>query len=424
MTDEQKEILSLKKEVHRLEKQLRYFKQLVSDDGKNNTDKADIDARLMEHQHLEAIGQLACGVAHDLNNLLVPIITYSELLLDELKEDESLFWDIEQILESAHYARDITAQLLLFCKRQQPAASILNLNNSIAGAKKMLQRLLRENINFKLKLDSQLGTILADQAQIDQILINMAVNAKDAMPDGGNFVIETANVDVSEIFAAKNPGLTAGSWIMMAFSDTGCGISKETLLKIFDRFFTTKKKQGTGLGLSTVKEIVNSLGGYIKVISEPGKGTCFKIFIPRNDNKLPEPVMVKSSDIQLGNGEWILVTENEDVIRQLICRILSKYGYNIIQSATGEEGLNITTTQTPKPDLLLTDLVLPGISGNTYYKKMASLIPEIKVLYMSGYDKDEIDRDGIFNEKYNFLKKPFSVKSLTVAVRNALDTTF
>jgi len=394
-----------------------------SDDPYSTTPEYNSNNSKSVHaQQMEILGKMTGGVAHDLNNLLSPIISYSEMALSDLAPDNTLYCDLEQIYDAATFARELTQLLLKFSKRQAPSLETFSLNDSITGMQKMIRRLIKRNILMDLHLDNSLDSIIADRSRIDQIILNLVINAEDAMPTGGRLTLETANVKIDKEYIIHHPDAKTGNYIMLAISDSGHGMSKETISHIFDRFFTTKKSgQGMGMGLATVKDVVNHYKGFIKVLSSEGQGTSFKIFFPRAPK---EPVIVAHRETLTppkGNGESVLITEDEDAILRLTSRILTKYGYNVITAKNAEESLRLAITHEDPIHLLLTDIVMPGMNGTDLYRRFKELRPETKVLFMSGHDPEVVKQHGVTSDDMPFLQKPFTLLSLTLRVREILD---
>lgn len=378
----------------------------------------DID--FSEFEKIETISKIAGGVAHDLNNFLSPIISYAELAMDDLSEDEVLYYDMEQILEAARYAHGLAKQLLAFCREQKASYAVINLNKSINGAKKMLRRLLRENIILDFRFDPNLENIVADMSNIDQILINMTINAQDAMQTKGRFVIETANITLDKTYAMHHPGAPIGDRVMISFTDNGHGMPEQVREQIFERGFSTKRRGGTGFGLATVKSVVDSVGGYIDVITEVGQGTCFKIFLPPARHPMPQDYSENNQEIFLGQGEWVLVVDDEIPIRRLTTRILDKFGYNVLEAASGEEALRMLLQKDGKVDLVLTDLVMPGMDGFRLQQEIRQAFPLVKTLIMSGYEAEHVQHYYLVKQKQEILLKPFTVNMLTKMVRRII----
>jgi len=391
------------------------------------TDRKELEAQLWQSQKMEAVGTLAGGIAHDFNNLLTVIGGYSELILMELAPDDSKRADVVEIKKSADRAADLTRQLLAFSRRQVLQPRLLDLNQVVEELTKLLRRLIVENIELKMSLDPSLGRVKADPAQIEQILVNLAVNARDAMPLGGTLTIETGNVDLDERYIKNHPRVEAGRYAMLAVSDTGHGIPKDIQTRIFEPFFTTKPPgSGTGLGLSTVYGIVKQSGGYIWLYSEPGLGTSFKIYLPlvgaaesaafereeRSDETLRQP----SSE----HLETILLVEDDEMVRILARRLLGEQGYDVIEARDGAEASSLCQNHPGPIHLMLSDVVLPGQSGPQTADELRCSRPDMKLLYMSGYTENRAVRDMLASD-VPFLQKPFSAGGLARKVRKALD---
>lgn len=380
------------------------------------------EEQLRQSQKMEAIGKLAGGVAHDFNNLLMPIMGYSDLLLSHLVPGHALRRYAEQIKKVAKRAASLTHQLLAFSRKQVLQLEVLDLNAVVADMNKMLRRLIGEDIDLITIPDPGLGRIKADPGQIEQVIMNLAVNARDAMPRGGQLTIETANVELDEIYAQRHVGVQPGPYVMLAMSDTGCGMDEETRSRVFEPFFTTKAEgQGTGLGLSTVYGIVRQSGGHIWVYSEPGRGATFKIYLPRIEEAVEssKPSAAKPRLLPQGS-ETVLVVEDEQDVRALICETLENDGYRILEACDGDEAL-LVSGQHPGPlHLMVTDVVMPGMSGRTLADCLIALRPGMKVLYMSGYTDNAIVRHGV-KPGMVFLQKPFTADVLLRKVREILD---
>ncbi len=390
--------------------------------AKDITDRKNLEEKLRQAQKMEAIGQLAGGVAHDFNNILLVIRGFCDFVLKGIRRDQHLREDVEEIQKASERAVSLTRQLLAFSRKQVLEPKILNLNDLLVNVDKMLQRLIGENIELVTLLHPTLDLVNVDPGQIEQIVMNLAVNARDAMPNGGKLTIETANVVLDESYIEKHVSAQPGPHVMLAVSDTGCGMDKKTLERIFDPFFTTKERgKGTGLGLSTVYGIVKQSGGNIWVYSEPGNGTTFKIYLPRiEERKEPaprEPKLLKS----FAGEETILLVEDDANVRKLVHRILEAQGYTILEAKNGSEAIHLCERRKGVIHLLLTDVVMPGISGPVLAKQLESTFPEMKVLYMSGYTDNAIVHHGVLEEGLAFLQKPMAPEALTRKVRDVLD---
>jgi PAS domain S-box-containing protein len=372
-------------------------------------------------QKMEAVGLLAGGVAHDFNNLLTAILGYSQLLARELRGNPEQFSAIEEIRKAGERAASLTRQLLAFSRKQVLALTILDLNAVVRHIEEMLSRLIGEDIEITTRFDRELGSVRADAGQIEQVIMNLAVNARDAMPKGGRILIETANVELEEGYIQTHVHAEPGPYVLLAVSDTGLGMDEATRSRIFEPFFTTKEKgRGTGLGLSTVYGIVKQSGGYIWVYSEPGKGTTFKVYLPRVATAAEPLPVSKDQEIARGGTETILLVEDEDAVRALASRILESKGYTVLLAESGAQAIEIAR-ENPAIDLLLTDMVLPGMGGSEISKRIHELAPRTKVLYTSGYTDDVIVRRGLMERDAAFLEKPFTPNVLARRVREVLD---
>ncbi|MBM4332539.1 MAG: PAS domain S-box protein [Deltaproteobacteria bacterium] len=383
---------------------------------------AALQEELRQSQKMEAIGRLAGGFAHDFNNSLTLIKTCSQLALLELKEGDLLKEKIDMIHKATERATNLSRQLLAFSRRQIMEMKVLNLNNLLLDLDKMLRRVIGEDIELVNMLAGDLGRVKADPGQIEQVVLNLALNARDAMPKGGRLVIETANVEMGQEYARIHASVVPGRYVMLAVSDAGVGMTLEVRERIFEPFFTTKPKgKGTGLGLSTVYGIVKQSGGNIWVYSEPELGTTFKVYFPRVDEPL-ETEKKKPQVMYLPHGgETVLLVEDDRDVRTLTVQILKKQGYHVLDAANAGEALLSAEDYPGEINLLVTDVVMPGMSGRTLAEKLLLLHPPMKVLYMSGYTDEAIVRHGILEKGINFIQKPFSLEGFTEKVREVLD---
>ncbi len=394
----------------------------ITDRKQAEAEKERLESQLRQAQKMEAVGRLAAGFAHDFNNMLSPILGYSELLLDELHETDPRYDQAEEIRRAAIRSRDLIRQLLAFSRKQVLSLELLDLNPVIEDFQKMLSRAIREDIELRLFLDPGAGKIKADLSQIEQILMNLAVNAQDAMPDGGVLTIETAPAELDAEYAAQKPGVTPGEYVRLSVSDTGRGMEPAVAERIFEPFYTTKEKsKGTGLGLATVYGIVKQHGGNIWVYSEAGQGTTFKLYFPRISASEPESETKPPPEPAPKGAETVMVVEDSEMVRKLACGILKKYGYHPISAANGRECLQKIREYEGTVSLLLTDLVMPDMNG----KELASLLtrsyPRMKVLFMSGYTDNVIARHGVLDPGVHFISKPFTVRSLAEKVQAVLE---
>jgi PAS domain S-box-containing protein len=387
------------------------------------THELELEERYRQAQKMEAIGRLSGGIAHDFNNLLFVINGYSELLLERHFDMPGPWRNyLEEIKKAGDRAARLTQQLLIFSRKQTLQPEVLNLNKVVTDVEKMLRRLIGEDIELVTCLDQELGQVKADPGQLEQVILNLAVNARDAMPHGGKLTIETANVELDETHTRQHLKLRPGPYIRLALSDTGVGMDQQTLERIFEPFFTTKEHgKGTGLGLATVYGIVKQTGGDIWAYSELGHGTTFKIYLPRADEPIPtsEP---PSSFFDLPRGqETILLVEDEEAVRALTREILEMSGYTVLEAGHGGEALLLCEQHQNPLDLLMTDVVMPQMSGRTLAERMKALYPELKVLYISGYTDEAIVHHGVLGPGLFFLQKPFTPNSLASKVREVLD---
>jgi PAS domain S-box-containing protein len=390
------------------------------------TERRALEQQLRQSQKMEAVGRLAGGIAHDFNNLLMVISGYSEFLLERLGPDPTLRGPAQEISVAAQRASSLTRQLLAFSRKQMLAPKILDLNEVVTENLKMLTRVIGEDIDLVMVPAASLGAVRADAGQIDQVIMNLAVNARDAMPSGGKLIIETSNVSLDEEYSRFHAPLRPGDYVMLSISDTGMGMDSETQSHIFEPFFTTKGLKGTGLGLSTVYGIVKQSGGYIWVFSEPGKGTTFKVYLPRVAERAESPAMVVSpaegAATEPGT-ETILLVEDEANLRYLARQFLEKQGYRVIDAADGALAMQIAVAHEGLIHLLLTDVIMPGMNGRELAQRISEIRPNTKVLYMSGYTENVIGHNGTLDAGVRLLQKPFTLRELKSKVREVLDST-
>ncbi len=386
------------------------------------TEQRRLEQQLRQAQKMEAVGRLAGGIAHDFNNLLMVISGYCEFLLERIGSDPALRGPAQEIANASNRATSLTRQLLAFSRKQMLTPKVLDLNEVVTENLKMLNRLIGEDIDLVMVPGTELGAVKADPGQIEQVIMNLAVNARDAMPRGGRLTIETSNVTLDADYARFHAPVSPGEYIMLAISDTGQGMDVETQNHIFEPFFTTKGHKGTGLGLSTVYGIIKQSGGYIWVYSESGKGTSFKIYLPRV-SATGETIDVQqheSAAVEVGH-ETILVVEDELNLRRLARQYLEKQGYTVLEAADGSAAITISSSYPGPIHLLLTDVIMPGMNGKELAQRLTSLRPETRVLYMSGYTENVIGHNGTLDNGVTLLPKPFTLPALRSKVREVLN---
>jgi PAS domain S-box-containing protein len=395
--------------------QVEFYEAFVRD----ITNQRQLEAQLAQAQKMEAIGRLAGGVAHDFNNLLTVILSYSDLLLEDLPADSSDREDVTQIRKAAQGASELTRQLLAFSRQQVLQPKVVDINASVSGIERLLTRVLREDIKLACSLATDTGMIRVDPGQLEQVIMNLAVNARDAMPGGGLLTIETANVDLDADYLRAHPMAKPGPYVMLAVTDTGMGMDAATQARIFEPFFTTKDVgKGTGLGLATVQGIVQQSGGFIWVYSEPDHGTVFKIYLPRVDEAPSQEAVTNADEVR--GTETILIAEDVPAVRAVTREMLTRYGYHVLEAADGSTALQVAADYKDTIHLLLTDVVMPDLSGRDLAERFRTLRPAMKVVFMSGYTDDAVVRHGILKEGIAYLQKPFTPVSLAKKVRVVL----
>jgi PAS domain S-box-containing protein len=386
------------------------------------TDRRRLEEQLLQAQKMESVGRLAGGIAHDFNNLLTVIHSYAEMLLVKMGAGNPHAQDLEEIRTAARRAADLTRQLLAFSRRQVLRPQVVSMNEILSGAERMLRRVIGEDVDLTVTLPEDVGNVFADRGQIEQVVMNLAVNARDAMAHGGTLTMETANVELSAAQVSGHLDVKPGRYVTLAICDTGAGMDETTRVRIFEPFFTTKGERGTGLGLSTVYGIVRQSGGDIWVHSEPDRGTTFKVYLPRSEDA-PRVVAAPRAEPRPScpGGTTVLVVEDDEQVRGLVCGVLSRAGYEVLGPTSPTEALKLTEHHHGPIDLLLTAIVMPRVTGPELAKRPAASHPGAKVLYMSGYTDEAIARDGLLDSSVAFLPKPLSPESLLSRVREVLD---
>ncbi|MEJ2040707.1 MAG: PAS domain-containing protein, partial [Desulfosarcinaceae bacterium] len=395
--------------------------QDITDRKRSEEEKSKLEEQYRHAQKVESIGRLAGGVAHDLNNLLTPILGYGELLMDVFDPDDTQREMASEILRAGKRARELVGQLLAFSRKQTLEYKTLNMNHVVRGLERLLRRTIRENIKIEIIPSDTPPTIRADVGQIEQVVLNLSVNAQDAMPNGGNLTIESGIVMHDQQYVENHYETETGNFVMLAISDSGCGMDDSTREKIFEPFFSTKGELGTGLGLATVYGIVKQHGGNIFVYSELGKGTTFKIYLPYYEGEQVEEIPATKGIRELRGSETILLAEDNAHVRRLAQTVLQNHGYKVIAAENGTKALEALASYDGPVHLLLTDVIMPGINGRDLYYKAVEKRPGMKVIYLSGYTDNVIAHHGILDEGIQFIQKPFSTKALTTKIREVLD---
>jgi signal transduction histidine kinase len=409
----------LKKDLHRLGPAVTRAMQ----EAEARIENQRLEEQFLEAQKMEVIGRLASGVAHDFNNILAVIIGYSDLMKEELGTEHATYKYVEEIRHAAEHATGLTRQLLIFSRKQEIQPVVLDLNDVLKDLDKMLHRLIDEHVELTLELEKEIGRIKADPGQVGQVLMNLVVNARDAMPNGGRLTITTRNVTVDENYSRNGTELPSGNYVMLSVSDTGCGMTDNIKAHLFEAFFTTKPKgKGTGLGLVTCQTIVKQSGGFIAVHSEPGKGATFEIYFPQVD----QPVEKITQSVEAGplprGTETLLVVEDEPIVRNLARNVLTMQGYDVLAAANGQEGLRVAREHKGPPiRLVIADVIMPQMGGKMMAEWLKSSYPDLKVLFTSGYTDDAISHHGVLDPGVAFLSKPYAPATLTRKVRELLD---
>ncbi|MBU0993057.1 MAG: PAS domain S-box protein [Proteobacteria bacterium] len=394
----------------------------ITEQKRAEEERKTLRDELIQAQKMESVGRLAGGVAHDYNNMLSVILGYTELALDKVEPSESLYDDLKEIFKAAKRSTEITRQLLAFARKQTIAPKVLDINGIVERMFKMLRHLIGEDLDIVWRPASRLWPVKIDPSQIEQILANLCVNARDAIGGVGKVTIETQSMTCDKAFCDTHAGVSAGDFVVLAVSDDGCGMDKETLDNIFEPFFTTKDvNEGTGLGLATVYGIVKQNNGFINVYSEPGKGTTFRIYLPRHAGEAMEVSAEAVQEIPHSRGEMVLLVEDESAIRKMGQMMLEKLGYQVLSAGTPDDAVRLAGEHKGEIHLLITDVVMPGMNGRELAGRLHALYPDIKTLFMSGYTANVIAHRGILEDEVQFIQKPFSMKELGIKVRATLD---
>lgn len=393
----------------------------VTERKKAEAERDKLQEQLLQAQKMESIGRLAGGVAHDFNNMLSIILGFGEHILEQLKPEDPLRQEVKQMVEAGRRSAVLTGQLLAFSRKQTLQPRVVSINDVVTNLEKMLRRLIREDIELGLQLTPDVPSVLVDPGQLEQVIMNLAVNARDAMPSGGKLLIETGLVELDRHYADIHRDVKPGKFVLLALSDTGCGMTEEVRKMVFEPFYTTKERdKGTGLGLAMVYGIVKQSGGNIWVYSEPDKGTTFKIYLPVTDRKpdVGRDTIVEAHSV--GHGEHILVVEDEEMLRSFLEALLPRMGYKATVVANGGEALLMMEEKGFKPDLILTDVVMPRMSGKELVSRLERDHPDLKVIYMSGYTDNSVVHHGVLDPGTNFIQKPFTNKHLLGKLREVL----
>jgi PAS domain S-box-containing protein len=394
----------------------------ITEQKRTEEERQKLQAQFTQAQKMESVGRLAGGVAHDFNNMLSVILGYTELALDRVDQSDPLHADLQEIYKAAKRSTEITRQLLAFARKQTISPKVLDVNETVEGMLKMLRRLIGEDIDLAWRPEEGLFPVKMDPAQIDQILANLCVNARDAIAGVGKITIETHMVTFDAAYCADHAGFVPGDFVLLAVSDDGCGMDKETLSKIFEPFFTTKDvNQGTGLGLATVFGIVKQNNGFINVYSEPGQGTTFRIYLARHVGAAEKLSVETVTEIPASRGETVVLVEDEPAIIRMCQVMLERLGYQVLATGTPSEALRLAENHAGEIDLLITDVIMPEMNGRDLADRLYVLFPDLKTLFMSGYTANVIAHRGVLDEGVNFIQKPFSIKDLSVKVRATLD---
>ena len=381
-----------------------------------------LEEQLLQSQKMEAVGRLAGGVAHDFNNMLTAIMSYSDLILSEMEPGSPLRADMVEIVKAAEKATALTRKLLAFSRQQVLRPALVDLNTTIEGLRKMIKRLLGSGINLSMEFGEGLWTVSADPTEVERVIMNLVLNSRDAMPTGGRLIVETSNVVIDEEYARAHADVEAGDYVMVAITDTGAGMTREVRDKLFEPFFTTKEKgKGTGLGLPSVYGIVKQSGGFLWVYSEVGKGTTFKVYLPRTSETRAPGASTPQRNRVIG-AETILLVEDDDEVRQVASRILRRNGYRVLEAGNGADALRVCEGEEVPVDLIVTDIVMPEMGGSELAKRIRERRPDARILFTSGYTEDAVVRQSLLHEGEAFIEKPFTPAKLAKKAREMLST--
>lgn len=409
----------LKSRLSRLVPAVRRAMQEVE----QSAERERLEAQFIEAQKMEVLGQLAGGVAHDFNNVLAVILGYSDVIMRTITPDDALHQHVEAIRHAAERAAALTRQLLVFSRKQVVQSVVLDLNEVVADMDKMLRQLIDESVELTIAPGRDIGRVKADSGYVGQVLMNLVINGRDAMPTGGKLIVETRNVTLDQSYTRTHTGVAPGEYVMLAVSDTGVGMSEEVKARLFEAFFTTKPKgRGTGLGLATCQTIVKQSGGHIGVYSELGRGTTFKVYLPRVDQPLDEAARAVAPGALPRGTETVLLVEDEPAVSRLASRVLEAQGYTVLRAANSEDGLLVARAHKGPPiRLVVTDVIMPQMGGKAMTEWLQSTYPGLKVLFTSGYTDDAIAHHGVLDPGVAFLPKPYTPATLTRKVRELLD---
>jgi nitrogen-specific signal transduction histidine kinase/CheY-like chemotaxis protein len=386
------------------------------------SERKKLEEQLFHAQKMEAVGQLAGGIAHDFNNILSAIIGYGSILQMRIMQDDPIRHNVDQILASADRAANLTESLLSFSRKQIINPKPIKLNELVEKTRNFLSRLIGEDIELKTVLSELDPTVLADAGQIEQVLMNLATNARDVMPDGGTLFLETGRVELDEAFVREHPYGKPGAYVLLSMTDSGCGMDEQTRARIFEPFFTTKEQgKGTGLGLAIVYGIIKQHRGYIHVYSEKGRGTTFKIYLPAIQDEAENKKEAPQEQEIIGGAETILVAEDDATVRKLVTTVLRSFGYTVIEAADGAEAVRQFSAQAGSIDLVLTDTIMPKMNGREAYGEMRKIRPDVPALFTSGYSKEVLRKKSVIDDDPDFILKPVTPRELLKRVREALD---